>query len=155
MIHGSAYAYRFKKCRCRICVEAHTKQNRQWRIANPERSRESCRRFYAIRRRNALAMKFAADVAYIAERKFASVPQRDPAVDVEDFIQEAWIAALRGVAKFDRQRNVTLRTFVSLKISRGLQDFLRTIDPLKREHRKLVKSGEATAPIFVPLNKEK
>jgi RNA polymerase sigma factor for flagellar operon FliA len=90
-------------------------------------------------------------VGALASRKFKSTEQRDHAVDVDDFIQEAWIRALSAASRFDPARGVKLRSFASVRISRGLQDFLRAIDPLSRTDRKLVKLGKLDTPVFVPL----
>jgi len=71
----------------------------------------------------------------------------------DDLISEAWLAAIQAVDRFDPRRGCLLKTYASAVIEHRLQDYLRVIDPLTRQHRLQVKAGECDPVMFVPIEK--
>lgn len=70
----------------------------------------------------------------------------------EDLVSVGWLGAIQAVDVFDKRRNVPLRLFAKHRIMGAMLDYLRTLDPLGRLHRKLVLAGVETAPIQVDLD---
>lgn len=71
----------------------------------------------------------------------------------EDARQEAALAVLQALPRFDPARGACLRTFVSARARGAVLDFCRRSDPLSRQHRKKVRDGDAEEVIVQCLDK--
>jgi DNA-directed RNA polymerase specialized sigma subunit len=156
--HGYS-AYTNHGCRCVICRAANAAVQRRWLQKPENRARHRIVRTASDRRRIRYRSRLALTLAPLIKRaslgKIAQIPDHDPAIDAEDFMQEAWIRALSVAQRFDPGRGVSLRSFAAPAVHGAIRDFLRKIDPLSRGDRDRVKRGELIAPTFVRLSEER
>jgi RNA polymerase sigma factor for flagellar operon FliA len=61
----------------------------------------------------------------------------------DDLLSVAWIGAIKAVDRFEPGAG-KLSTYVGFKVRGAILDYLRSLDPLKREHRQLVKKSVGT-----------
>lgn len=66
-------------------------------------------------------------------------------VAYEEILSAAWLGAIQAVDSRDPERG-TLSTYADWKIRSAIGDYLRSLDPLTRAHRQLIRSGELTPP---------
>lgn len=90
-------------------------------------------------------------VKIIAKKKAADLPSF---VHVEDLISAGWIGAIKAVDRFDPARDVRLIDYAKWRIHGEIGDYLRSIDPLSRDHRKLVKQDEETRPATFSIDQK-
>lgn len=78
-------------------------------------------------------------VVSIAYKFFKQVP---PSVTQDELEAAGWDGVLDFAPRYDPSRGVPFRLAVRHRINGSIQDYLRTLDPISRQERKLVKAGE-------------
>ena len=64
-------------------------------------------------------------------------------IDRDDLEQEGMLGLIDAVDKFDESRGVPLERYVALRVKGAIVDYLRREDPLSRDHRESVRTGES------------
>ncbi|MES2136974.1 MAG: sigma-70 family RNA polymerase sigma factor [Pseudomonadota bacterium] len=95
--------------------------------------------------REARILSLERQVNYLARRKYALLPFRR--IQLDELISAAWLGAIRAVDSFDETAGNKLSTYADWKIASAIADYLRSLDPLTRIHRRAVNRDEAE-PIY-------
>lgn len=90
--------------------------------------------------RDTLILSLAPQVKAIVTARYRFLPRM---VDRDDLTSAAWLGAIDAVDRFEPVRGLLLMTFAKWRINGAIQDFLRGLDPLSRDHRAQVTRGEA------------
>lgn len=69
-----------------------------------------------------------------------------PAVDREDLFQEGIIGLLDAAKKYDPARQIPFGAYATTRIRGSILDYLRRLDPLSRDDRKLVAARQMVKP---------
>jgi RNA polymerase sigma factor for flagellar operon FliA len=73
-------------------------------------------------------------------------------VNLDELISAAWVGAIAAVDSFDNSRGVDLGTYAAWRIRGAIGDYLRSLDPLSRHHRRSVKRGAEDAPAIFSVD---
>jgi RNA polymerase sigma factor for flagellar operon FliA len=98
--------------------------------------------------RDALILSLAPQVKKLAFRKWNATPKR---VGLDELTSAAWLGAIAAVDRFEVERGVNLATYADWKIRSAIADYLRSLDPLTRGHRRQVSAGECEPVIVMSL----
>ncbi len=98
--------------------------------------------------REELILSLAPRVRAAVDRVFRAMPTM---VGREDMLNEAWIGAIQAVDRFEPERGLKLSTLAERRIRGQILDYLRSMDRLKRKHRRKVRDGQAIAPRVLEL----
>jgi RNA polymerase sigma factor for flagellar operon FliA len=90
-------------------------------------------------------------VRILAKARASSLPFH---VGLDDLISAAWVGAIAAVDSFDEKRGPDLSTYASWRIRGSIGDYLRSVDPLSRDHRRRVKKGEEENPLIVSIDQQ-
>ncbi len=67
----------------------------------------------------------------------------------DELTSAAWLGAIQAVESFDPERHTSLATYADWKIRSAIADYLRSLDPLGRTHRRRVSAGELPAVVTI------
>lgn len=98
--------------------------------------------------RDELILSLAPNVAIISTQVWRKTPQW---MAREDLVAAGWIGAIRAVDRWSPERGV-LSTFADHHIRGAMLDYLRSIDPMKRDQRKAYKKAVAAGEPAVGLH---
>jgi RNA polymerase sigma factor for flagellar operon FliA len=92
--------------------------------------------------REARILSLSRMVAIVAARTYRSIPRH---VDLEDLTGAGWVGAIGAVDRWDPKRGVLLETYAETCIRGAMQDYLRSLDDISRDHRRNFKAAVAAA----------
>jgi RNA polymerase sigma factor (sigma-70 family) len=72
--------------------------------------------------------------------------RRIPSLGLDEIVSAAWLGAIRAVDTFDPAAGNQLKTFAEWCIRSTIADYLRSLDPLSRQHRQQVNRETAAEP---------
>lgn len=72
-------------------------------------------------------------------------------LEFDDLFQEARIAVIEASRRFDIMRGVPFHRYAQLIVRGRLLDYAREVDPLTRDHRRLIKRGDGDPVTIVEL----
>lgn len=98
--------------------------------------------------REAAILSLEPDVRCIAIRRLNLLSSQ---ASLDELVSAGWLGAIKAVDSFDAARGLTLGTYARWRINGEIGDYLRSIDPLSRAHRRHVSSGECDAPVTLSL----
>lgn len=88
-------------------------------------------------------------VKIIAKKRIATLPIF---ARLEDLVSAGWLGAIYAVDRFDPARHVELGAFATFRIRGAIEDYLRHIDHLSRDHRAAVKLGTEESPVVFSID---
>lgn len=99
--------------------------------------------------RDTLILSLEPLVKILAKKRAATLPQF---MRIEDLVSAAWLGAIDAVDRFNPQRHVELKAYAGWRIHGALNDYLRSVDHLSRDHRASIKRGERDAPLVFSID---
>lgn len=99
--------------------------------------------------REAAILSLGPLVKIIAKKAASTAPVQ---CRLEDFISAGWLGAIKAVDRFDPAHDVELRAFAQWKIRGAIIDYQRSVDHLKRDHRRQLARDEADAPVTLSID---
>lgn len=93
-------------------------------------------------------LSLAPIVRYCVKRAW----EKHSKADIGDLSNEGWIAAIRAVDRYKKNRGAKLSAFAKWHIQGGITDAIRRLDPLSRTERIKVKRGLREAPVVMSID---
>src|ERR1700676_5022773 len=95
---------------------------------------------FSAQERDALILKHLPQVRMIARRIYGRLPE---SVCYDDLVSTGTVGLISAIDRFDRSRNLQLKTYAEHKIKGAILDSLRRLDWAPRQQRKHAKQIEA------------
>lgn len=99
--------------------------------------------------RETVILSLEPQVQMLAKMRIASLP---PQARLDELVSAGWLGAIRAVDAFVPARGTELGTYADWKIRSAMADYLRSIDPIKRGHRRAIKDGKEPGVLCVSLD---
>ena len=99
--------------------------------------------------REALILSLKPLVTIIAKKRMNALP---PNAVYGDILSAAWVGAIYAVDRFDPARHVRLEAYAKWRIQGAIGDYLRSLDPLSRDHRAEINRSGDEPPITFSID---